>query len=389
MHGIWCGALLLAGCGEEPEDAGTVVEKPVVEREWKTKEWTMARGGMELQGRVNDAVPVKPGVKWTFDAEKGILGGAAIADGVAIFGDQGGRVRALDLATREVRWTYDAGEAVDATPAISETRVYIGAFDKFFRALELSNGEEIWRIKGRYEFPTGATVVDGAEGQGQRVVVNGYDGITRCLRARDGVEIWQFETADYLFGTPAVIDGEWVTYGGCDAVVRKLRLSDGESAVEWEIDAQVTTTVATYDGVVFACSYGQEVVAVDVRAGKLKWVYEAEDLGFGTAPGVDEKAVYLGGEDKTMHAIERETGKGLWKFKAGGSIESAPLVFDDAVVFASSDGRLYAVEKGSGEEMWRLDLGEAVLADPAFADGNLVIGGEDGTVFVIGEAGED
>ena len=191
-------------------------------------------------------------------------------------------------------------------------------------ALDLESGEEIWRIKGRYEFPTGATVVDGGDGEGQRVVVNGYDGITRCLRARDGEEIWQFETADYLFGTPAVIDGEWVTYGGCDAMIRKLRLSDGESAVEWEIDAQVTTTVATYDGVVFACSYGQEVVAVDVRAGKLKWIHEAEDLGLGSAPGVDERAVYLGGEGKVLHAIDRETGKGLWKFKAGGSIEVLP-----------------------------------------------------------------
>ena len=87
-----------------------------------------------------------------------------------------------DLEKREVRWTYEAGEAVDATPAISGGRVFIGAYDKVFRALEFASGEEIWRIKGRYEFPTGATVVDAGEGEGQRVVVNGYDGITRCLR---------------------------------------------------------------------------------------------------------------------------------------------------------------------------------------------------------------
>jgi outer membrane protein assembly factor BamB len=288
-----------------------------------------------------------------------------------------------------VRWTYEAEEAVDATPAISGGRVFIGAYDRFFRAVDLGSGKEIWKIKGGYEFPTGATVVDGGDGGGMRVVVNGYDGITRCLRAEDGEEIWQFETADHLFGTPAVVDGKWVTYGGCDAMVRKLRLSDGKSEVEWEIDAQITTTAATYDGVVFACSYGQEVVAVDVRAGKVKWKYEADGLGLGSAPGVDEKAVYLGGEGSVLHAIDRETGEGLWKFKVGGSIESAPLVFDDAVVFASTDGRVYAVGKEKGEEIWRLDLGESVLADPAFADGRLVIGGEDGTVFVIGEGGKN
>ena len=45
VHGLWGGVLLLAGCGEDgavPDDPGA--EEPVVAREWKTKEWTMARG---------------------------------------------------------------------------------------------------------------------------------------------------------------------------------------------------------------------------------------------------------------------------------------------------------------------------------------------------------
>jgi len=130
-------------------------------------------------------------------------------------------------------------------------------------------------------------------------------------------------------------------------------------------------------------NYANQLIAAETKGDKIEWAYEDEDAQFLSIPGVDEARVYVGCRDKHLHAVDRITGKRLWKFKTGGRVESSPLVFDDAVVFGSADGRLYAVDKQDGHEIWRLDLGENLAVAPAFAAGRIVIGGADGSLFVI------
>jgi eukaryotic-like serine/threonine-protein kinase len=124
-------------------------------------------------------------------------------------------------------------------------------------------------------------------------------------------------------------------------------------------------------------------VAFDVVGGKIAWTYEDRALPFFSSPAVNDRLVLIGSRDKHLHAIDRKTGEGVWKFGTGGRVEGSPVVFSDGVVFGSTDGRLYAASLEAGAELWRLELGESVVASPAFGGNQIVVGGEKGTVFAI------
>jgi outer membrane protein assembly factor BamB len=133
----------------------------------------------------------------------------------------------------------------------------------------------------------------------------------------------------------------------------------------------------------FCGNYGNEAVAFDVEGGQVAWVYEDRALPFFSSPAVNDRLVLIGSRDKHLHAIDRKSGEGAWKFRTGGRVEGSPIIFDNAVVFGSSDGRLYAANLEGGAEIWQIDLGESLVASPAFGDNQIIISGEKGTVFAI------
>ena len=126
----------------------------------------------------------------------------------------------------------------------------------------------------------------------------------------------------------------------------------------------------------------EETVAFDVVGGKVAWTYEDRALPFFSSPAINERLVLIGSRDKSLHAIDRATGAGVWTFKTGGRIEGSPIVFTDGVIFGSTDGRLYGANLEGGEG-WRLELGESLVASPAFAGQQIIVGGDKGTVFAL------
>ena len=350
--------------------------------------WPMTRGGKQLQGRVPGPVPRQPVVEWTFRAKGAVTSEAAVANGVLVFGTDEGNLVAVDGLTHKQRWCVATQDAVEACPAITTDRVLAGSNDGEFRALDLTTGKELWHLKGEEKFPTGGTLVSSPDANESWILINGYDGVTHCLRVKDGSEVWQHAAENYINGSPAILDGGLVAFGGCDSAIHLIRLQDGSSLSQLTTDAQIIRSLACWGDTLYGVNYANQLLAAGAHADKPAWVYENDDGQFLTSPGVDETRVYVGSRDKHLHAVDRLSGKLLWKFKTGGRVESSPLVFDDAVVFGSNDGRLYALNKSDGREIWRLDLGENLAVAPAFAGGRIVIGGAEGSLFVIkgGEA---
>ncbi len=380
------GMLVLAGCRENKHTpAAPAAPARVAAGGWQTQAWPMTRGGRGLQGRVAERVPRHPVVEWTFAAKGAVSSEAAVSDGVIVFGTDEGMVHAVDLQTRKLRWQVETQDAVEACPAISAERVFVGSNDGLFRALDIHSGKEIWQIKGRDKFPTGGTFVSSPDANESWILVNGYDGVSHCLRTGDGTVVWQHESQDFINGSPVILDGGMVAFGGCDSVIHVIRLKDGSGWHELATDAQIIRSLASWGDTLYGVNHANQLLASPAQADKLAWVYEDDGTQFLTSPGVDGERVYVGSRDKHLHAVDRLSGKPLWKFKTGGRVESSPLVFEDAVVFGSSDGRLYALNKSDGKEIWRLDLGENLAVAPAFASGRIVIGGGEGSLFVIKE----
>lgn len=387
-------ALLVAGCegpgGEQPaaSNDGEEADPPEAGAEnggsgWNTTSWATPRGGIELQGRVHDRVPRNPQIEWSVELDGPIIADAAIANGTVFVGSIMGTVYALDMKDGSEKWKLETDDSIEGPATVALGKVFVGSNDRFFYCLDEKTGKEVWKHEGADKFISGAMVVRSPDDSEDWVIVNGYDGMTRCLRAKDGSEVWIFETNDQINSTPTVINGDTVVFGGCDAVVHSVSIADGKSVNEVVVDAEIVGTLATVGSMTYSTNYANQLVAADAFGEKLTWIYQDKDFPFFASPAVNDEMVFIGSRDKHLHAVDRETGKGVWTFKTGSRVDGSAIVFDDAVVFGSRDGRLYALEPKDGSEIWRLDLGEGFDTDPAFANGRLVLGGQDGTLFCI------
>ena len=389
LNSVIIGSLsLLLAAPSANADAGAAKKQPdqgarVALVKQTTTSWKTPRGGPTLQGLVNDPVPRKPKVKWEILLDGPVIGDAAIADGTVYVGTVMGTFYAINFENGQERWKFVTEDSIEAPPTVGGGKVFIGSADRFFYCLDQKTGKELWKYEAADKFVGGALIVRSPDDTEDWIIVNGYDGICRALRVKDGSEAWIYETAEQINGTPALVDGKAIVLGGCDMVVHAIKVSDGTVINEVPVDAEIIGTIATLGKMVYSANYANQLVATDIKAKKPKWIYEDKDFGFYAAPAVSDELVFVGSRDKHMHAVNRETGKRVWKVKTGSRVDGGAIVFNDAVVFGSGDGRLYALNPKDGSEIWRLDLGEGVSTDLAFANGRIVVGGNDSNLFCI------
>ncbi|HUT89160.1 MAG TPA: PQQ-binding-like beta-propeller repeat protein [Thermoguttaceae bacterium] len=73
-----------------------------------------------------------------------------------------------------------------------------------------------------------------------------------------------------------------------------------------------------------------------------------------TAPVMAGGRVYVASCDAhAVHALDAKTGKPVWKYTAGGRVDSPPTIYRDRVLFGSADGRVYCLRARDGALLWR------------------------------------
>jgi outer membrane protein assembly factor BamB len=108
--------------------------------------------------------------------------------------------------------------------------------------------------------------------------------------------------------------------------------------VAWTYEAgePIESSAAIADGVVYVGTQSAELLALDLKTGKLLWKYKTSE-GIGeSSPCVADGVVYVGDLAGMVHAVGKD-GKGLWTFKTGSEIKASPVVVDDRVLIGSYD----------------------------------------------------
>ena len=145
----------------------------------------------------------------------------------------------------------------------------------------------------------------------------------------------------------------------------------GESGTAAKYSAEAQPIV--HDGTIYVVTGADDVFAVDVESGDIRWRYEAKldqkitsvCCGW-TSRGVaiGDGRVYLGQLDGQLVALDQKTGAREWSTKIGDwrngyTITAAPLYYDGRVYTGVSGGefqirgRLTAVDAETGKVDWR------------------------------------
>lgn len=152
--------------------------------------------------------------------------------------------------------------------------------------------------------------------------------------------------------------------------------------------------VSIADNRVYAAGHRGDVVAFDLRSGRVLWrVKTKAPLSGGTAASTD--LVVVGSSDGQLFAFNSADGASRWRVRLNGEVLAPATISERLIAVRTVDGKLHALNPADGHELWtaeqqvpRLSLrgtarpvivGELVLC--GFDNGKVVaVNGGDGSV---------
>ena len=271
-----------------------------------------------LTGVAQTQLPEKLELLWQDELGDQILASAAIVGDHVYVPCLSGEIVCLERRTGKRAWTYKSVEKVEknsfapgfkSSPLVTADSVYAGDEDGVFHAIDRNTG------RGRWKVVTGGEIYSSANTLNGRILFGSYDNSLYCIGEKDGTILWKFPTEGYVHCAPAVSDGHTFV-AGCDEHLRAINIESGEETIDFPLETYLIASPAVVGNMLYVGTYSSEVVAVDWKAKKVHWRYQAGDGDFPihSSAAVTDKAVVVGGRDKHVHAIDRTTGKKLWTF---------------------------------------------------------------------------
>ncbi|MDQ6706543.1 MAG: PQQ-binding-like beta-propeller repeat protein, partial [Acidobacteriota bacterium] len=145
----------------------------------------------------------------------------------------------------------------------------------------------------------------------------------------------------------------------------------------YEAGESIESSAAIVGGTVYVGVQSADLLAIDLQTGKLRWKYRAKE-GIGeSSPAVHDGVVYIGDLAGLLHAVSAADGKALWTFKTGAEIKSSPVVAGDRVFIGSYDSNLYSLSARNGKLLWKFTTSNYVHATPVIFGGIIYLAGCD------------
>ena len=228
-----------------------------------------------------------------------------------------------------------------------------------FIAVNKNTGKVVWQdaspganiLHGQWSSPMLAQVNDVMQ-----AIFPGGDGWLYAFNARTGDPLWKFDlnpkdavwpkTRNYAVATPVFAEG-------------KVFMAVGQDPESGEGVGHLYAIDPTGRGDI-------------TQSGRL-WHYGAIRRSISTA-GVATGILYITDFSGFLHAVDAQTGKGLWTYDALAAVWGSPLVADGKVYFGDEDGDVAVLQ--AGREMKKLaevNMGAAVYSSPVAANGTLYI----------------
>lgn len=334
---------------------------------------SMFRGGPARLGVVAGPGP-KTGatVAWDRPVAGAIIANMpAIVDGVVYIADGSGAVTALGAARGEQLWAVKLGSPVNTSPAVASGFVIVGDDAGDVVALDVTNGAQRWVAHTTGSIRSSPAISEGV------VYVGSEDGFLYAIDLADGRQRWTVDLGGAITRSPAV-DGGLVFVGADGGRFRAVDASTGKVAWGRMLDSGQVATPAVRDGVVLVTSglgvagAAHALYGLDARTGVTLWTW----------PSPSGQEVYVGGFDKDLavvisadgnvYALETHPGSAAptlrWPFKTGGPVGSAVAIAGGVVYVAGGDRTVYALDEQTGTQIW---------AQP--------VSGQPGAIGVVGE----
>jgi len=403
------GALALAGCSDSHDDSETTQE-PISRCDWAAWGRGADRTFAQLcESRLTSATVGDLEKVWFFNTRDVVTASPAVVGDALFVGDWSGRFYSLDTVDGSENWHIDlepapntyAGQIVSsaAVADVEDVRtVYVGGGRSLY-ALDADDGDVRWS----HEFGTGAdddfTEIESSPLVVDGLVIVGTDVHNASSGEPTGVYAFDAATGEQRWELPtAPTAGDGATASGCGDVWGSVS-ADTERQLVFFGTGNCNTAPEGWG------RFSEALVAADLATGEVRWTYQPhepnnDDLDFAGAPNLfaagGRDLVGLGNKDGDYYAVDRDTGKLVWRgdgtapgetesgtnYSTGGFI-GATAVATGVVVGGTAVGPgpyLHAFDAATGAIRWQNQEPAATYSSSAITNDLVFLGGTDFTL---------
>ncbi|CAN5877019.1 outer membrane protein assembly factor BamB [soil metagenome] len=283
----------------------------------------------------------EPNVRWK-DGFKGGFSAAPVVTPSRIYLpelDEGGRLVAIDRASRRIAWAVDAGDLA-ASPIVTDDRIFTASTLGELGAWSES-GEELWTTELETRVTSRPALL------GEVLVVASTDGRLHAINARSGEPIATTDPdAGPIWGDLVVLPagagedptavfatlgGQLLEVGADLSVIRQRSFPSRFYAGPTRSGERLY--LVGHEGTIWAC---------DWRSDAIEWKLELDDATVRMAPALGEEYLAVGDLEGTLAIVDRSRGVQVWTTRLDGALTSTPLFRGHELFVHTESGSLYA-----------------------------------------------
>jgi outer membrane protein assembly factor BamB len=304
--------------------------------------------------------------KWTlsthgpFEAgDRGIeFSNPVLVDNTLVFGTRTTGLISIYPQLNQQRWVLPLKGGVTSELAVANGAAYFGAGDGFLYSVNLENGRVNWRYDVRNPVISRPTV------EGGRLFVTTSDDTVYAFDAGTGKWLWHYRRrsspSSTIYGASApLVDGTEVLAGLSDGFIVSLSVAEGQ--LKWERKLHTGAKFTDVDahpaldaGILYVPSYDGALYALKRQGGEILWRFDA---GGSKTVALDGPRVYLPSSEGSIYALQKSNAKVLWKFELDKGTPTQLVVTDRYIIVGSSYQYLYVIDKETGKGLYRYNVG--------------------------------
>jgi outer membrane protein assembly factor BamB/predicted phosphohydrolase len=310
---------------------------------------------------VHYALPSNVGISLVHRDEASIFTRVGVDRQNLYIGNSLGYVKAIDKLTGNVKWQFKTGTAVFSRPVPAKNAVIVPTADKRILWLDKATGKVLFSHDSN-----GPYVADGVISKG--ILFQGGFKVFQAWNVADARLLWQYDSIfNYCQAAPSV-NGKDVAFGAWDTNLRVLNLKTGKLKWSWNNGRTANmlgpgdcVPAITRDKVIIVAP-DRYMTALDRTTGKQIWRSNKYKVRESLGLSADGKRVYAKTMDGELIAVstEGDTFNPLWCVDAGLGYEHAPCIVLEhggVVYVGSRRGMLVAVDPVAQKVLWRYSLG--------------------------------
>lgn len=295
-------------------------------------------------------------ILWKASLKSAIITKPIICEDYLIVATTDNTLSALHRTKGNVLWTTKTPKKISQNPLCESNKVFVSLGDSI-SSYNLSNGSLLWTVKPDFEITSQIIGYNG------KILFPTKDKTFKCLSTSDGKELWSFFSGELITGMPAISDDTVFIAG---KKLTAISLEKGNKVWQMTLDEVNTAPVVAFDKRVYV-TLDKTVYAIEADTGNPRWKYSAQKKGLN--PSILNKKLYFASEDFQLYCLDGNffgkaccvsTCKRLWGYINNTQFHQTPIPCGDLLFAFSADNRILCIDNTNAKLIWEYSPGQNI-----------------------------